>query len=79
MYYYVLMKRIYQSCMHEFFDNALLVTRFTVSQIDLKKVEVEMKHLYALPLYTLVLTHDFKIIININYNTLTILDYVDVF
>ena len=34
-----------------------------MSQIDWKKVEAEVKHLYMLPLYTLLVTHNFFIMI----------------
>ena len=39
-----------------------------MSQIDWKMVEAEVKHLHTLPLYTLVVTHNLKIILLILYN-----------
>ena len=43
-----------------YLNNALYVTRFTVSKIGWKKVQAEVNHLYTLPLYTLVVTHYLK-------------------
>ena len=35
-----------------------------MSQIDWKKVEAEVKYLHTLPLYTLLVTHNWQIMIN---------------
>ena len=53
-----IVKQICQTCMKENYNNALEFTMFIMSQIDWEKVEAEVKYLYTLPIYTLMVTHN---------------------